>query len=306
MESMDRTAKHCTNASGFSRIDLSVVIAVAAIGFALLLPALRTQRSYAGTLVGGSNMKRLTAAWHLYAIDNGEKLPPNSDGGNAGIISSKLSWVAGWLNYDPSNDHNTNTSHVAIPYGMRGGFQAGQTNRLAANTIRHYGGLLGYYESDPLLFRNPNDSSPVIVFGRSLPRARSVSMNLMLGLGATGSPFGWALNNVDNGYRAFPRLSSFAGSSPSETFVLIEEHPDSINDGHFIVDLRNPNQMVDWTANFSNGGFWMSFADGRVDLLRFRGANFQRPHFGQIVSTANLSADEQTQFQRVFRATSSR
>ena len=258
MEPMDRKANSSVTVRGFSRVDLTVVIAFLAIGFALLLPALRRSSSYSGTLVGGSNMKRLTAAWHLYAIDNAEKLAPTRDGANSGVISTKPSWVGGWLDYNNQNTHNTNTSYLTHPYGLRGGFTAGQTNRQTGGTVLHYGGLLGAYESDPLLFRNPNDPSCIVAInGQSLPRARSVSMNLMLG--AVGSLDGWVNNNVGSGYRTFPRLSSFAGMSPSSTFVLIEEHPDSLNDGNLVMDLGNPQNMVDWPGSFSNGGFWISF-----------------------------------------------
>ena len=307
MEPIDRTAPNNATERGFSRIDLTVVVAVLAIGFALLLPALRQSSNYSGTMVGGSNMKRLTAAWYLYAIDNGEKLPPTRDGGQSGLVSNKLSWVAGWFTYDNQNTHNTNTSYLTQPYGLRGGFPTGETNRQTGGTILHYGGLLGAYESDPLLFRNPNDPSYMVAInGQSLPRVRSVSMNLMLGAIASQGLDGFVNNNVGGGYRAFPRLSSFAGMSPSSTFVLIEEHPDSLNDGNFVVDLGNPQNMVDWTGNFSNGGFWISFADGRVDLWRFRGESFHKPMLRTFGATISLSQEEQSLFRRVQSATSSR
>lgn len=308
MEPMDRTALNRATERGFSRIDLTVVIAMLTIGFALLLPALRRSHDYSGTMVGGSNMKRLTAAWHLYAIDNGEKLAPTRDGANSGLISSKLSWVAGWLNYDRNNENNTNRAYLTHPYGLRGAFSGLiRTDRQAGGIIRHYGGLLGAYESDSAVFRNPNDPSCIVAInGQSLPRARSISMNLMLG--AVGSLDGFVSQNVGYGYRTLPRLSSLTGLSPASTFVLIEEHPDSINDGNFVVNLGAPAQMVDWPGNFSNGGFWMSFADGRVELLRSRGSNFQRPYLGAVLgSAANLDPSEQAFFlQRVFNATSSR
>ncbi len=306
MEPMPRRTNVGANTRGFSRIDLTVAVAVLAIGFALLLPALGRQRNYSGTMVGGSNLKRLTAAWHLYAMDNGEKLVPTRDGASSGAITSKLSWVAGWLNFDNQRQDNTNTSYLTYPYGLRGPLSGGAIPfRQSGGVLRHYGGLLGSYEADPFLFRSPNDPSHIVTIGsRPLPRPRSISMNLMLG--ANGVLDGFVNQNVNYGYRTLPRLSSLTRPSPSSTFVLIEEHPESINDGNFVVDMGNPGAMVDWTANFSNRGFWISFADGRVDLWRSKGANFQRPYLGGVVvSTANLSPSEQTFYQRIRAATTS-
>ena len=128
-------------------------------------------------------------------------------------------------------------------------------------------------------------------------------MNLMLG--AVGNLDGFVRENaVDYGYRTLPRLSSLTTPSPSSTFVLIEEHPDSINDGNFVVALGRPTQMVDWLGNYSNRGFWISFADGRVDLWKSKGINLQRPYLSTTVSGATLTADEQTFFQRIRSATS--
>ncbi len=300
---------------GFARLDLVVLIALAFLGSGILLPALRRQKDYSSTMVGGSNLKRLTAAWHLYANDNGEKLVPNGDGGNSGKVNTKPTWAGGWLNFDSQNPDNTNTSYLTNPYGLRGGFSPGSTNRSAGREPLHYGGLLGAYESDPLVFRSPNDPSAVtILTGRALPRVRSVSMNLMMG--STASLNGWASQNTALGYRVFPNLSSFGAVSPSSKFVFIEEHPDSINDGMFIVDMTTdesgvPTRFVDVPANYASGGFWISFADGRVDLWKFKGPLFQKAYAGPVPIQPGSTWPELTrpgalQLKRLFEATTSR
>lgn len=300
---------------GFARIDLVVLLALAFLGSGLLLPALRRQKDYSATMVGGSNLKRLTAAWHLYANDNGEKLVPSGDGGDSGKVSTKPAWAGGWLNFDNQNSDNTNTSYLTNPFGQRGGFLPGSTNRSAGREPSHYGGLLGSYESDPLVFRNPNDPSQIsAINGRSLPRVRSVSMNLMLG--SAPQTNGWASWNTALGYRVFPSLPSFGSVSPSSKFVFIEEHPDSIDDGMFIVDMTTdetgvPTRFVDVPANYASGAFWISFADGRVDLWKFKGPLFQKAYAGPVpIQPGSIwpefTRPEALQLKRLFEATTSR
>jgi prepilin-type processing-associated H-X9-DG protein len=56
---------------------------------------------------------------------------------------------------------------------------------------------------------------------------------------------------------------------PSKTWLVIEEHPDSINDGYFI---NNPtaNNWQDIPAVFHNGGTSLSFADGHTEVKHWR------------------------------------
>ena len=51
---------------------------------------------------------------------------------------------------------------------------------------------------------------------------------------------------------------------PDQTFVFIEEHPDSINDGLFVVDMSASAPMVDYPAPYHYAGSQLGFADGSV------------------------------------------
>ena len=71
---------------------------------------------------------------------------------------------------------------------------------------------------------------------------------------------------------------------PVNKFVILDEHPDSINDGYF---LNNPDntRWVDLPASYHNGAVGLSFADGHSEIHRWIGGRTQLP-----VSTAGFSA----------------
>ena len=246
----------------FSRTDLLFCIAFLGIFSLLSFASLARSSGDSRWLVSMSNMKQLTAAWLLYANDHGGRLVLSSDGGNAGKVSTKASWAGGWLNYDGQNTDNTNTSFLVDPYG-----------RGSDGTIRHYGGLLGLYLRDPRLFASPNDASSVAQFGVSHPRARSVSMNFAM-MGPMRIPSGWQGVLRDRGYRLFTSLSDIQRIPPASAFVLVTENPDSMNDGHFIVDVGS-GRALDLPSSNENGGANLSFADGHVENWLWRSSEFR-------------------------------
>jgi hypothetical protein len=60
---------------------------------------------------------------------------------------------------------------------------------------------------------------------------------------------------------------------PSDTWVLVDENPNSINDGWFVVLAKNPpeNSLVwrDVPATYHHDAAGLSFADGRAELRRW-------------------------------------
>jgi prepilin-type processing-associated H-X9-DG protein len=62
---------------------------------------------------------------------------------------------------------------------------------------------------------------------------------------------------------------------PSQTFVLIDEREDSINDGYFVVDMQGyPDRgaswkIVDYPASYHNGAATFAFADGHSEIHRW-------------------------------------
>jgi prepilin-type processing-associated H-X9-DG protein len=83
-----------------------------------------------------------------------------------------------------------------------------------------------------------------------------------------------------------PRYATYAKSgsirNAGETFVFIEEHPNSINDGAFAVRMYLDStdgaaQIIDFPASFHAGACGMSFADGHAEIHKWKGKAIQPP-----------------------------
>ena len=97
-------------------------------------------------------------------------------------------------------------------------------------------------------------------------------MNAMVGNAGTFMAEGRNVNNPY--YRQFFRVSDVP--QPSDIFVFIDEHPDSINDGYFL----NRVTTYEWTdlpASFHNQAANLVFADGHAETHRWRNASTLRP-----------------------------
>ena len=71
----------------------------------------------------------------------------------------------------------------------------------------------------------------------------------------------------------FTTLSDFTDPGPSDTFVLVDEREDSINDGYFVVDMAGyPDRtikLVDYPASYHNRAAGFSFADGHAEIHKW-------------------------------------
>jgi prepilin-type processing-associated H-X9-DG protein len=93
---------------------------------------------------------------------------------------------------------------------------------------------------------------------------RSISGNIGIGGGnATTGPW-------DGIYKHTIKVGEMIFPGPAETWVHLDEHPDSMNDAGFF----NPhiNAFVDLPASYHNGAGGFSFADGHAEVHKWRGA----------------------------------
>ena len=91
------------------------------------------------------------------------------------------------------------------------------------------------------------------------------------------------VNNINGpkspGWRLLMKTGDCTSPGPAMTWVLLDECPDSINDGFFSVPMANGASETwhDVPASTHNGAGGFSFADGHAEIKKWHDANTLAP-----------------------------
>jgi prepilin-type N-terminal cleavage/methylation domain-containing protein/prepilin-type processing-associated H-X9-DG protein len=179
--------------------------------------------------------------------------------------------MLGWKLYsgDYSGGLVASLAQGGRPVWIQGGLDWSSPGNTNIGFITN-GPLYKYTGNSLTLYRCPADKAATgkLPNARFTPRIRSISMSQAFDTG------GWLPAPP---YRTFAKEDDIA--NPSNTWVFVDEHPDSINDAACAVQMALPGartaQIIDFPASFHNGACGFSFADGHSEIHRWIGSKIR-------------------------------
>jgi prepilin-type N-terminal cleavage/methylation domain-containing protein/prepilin-type processing-associated H-X9-DG protein len=264
-------------ARAFTFVELSVVIAVVALlAVMCLLPVIAGVKCQVQNTKCLSNMHQLITAALMYADDS------------RGL----------WFYNQPAGENQEDWVTVKMDWGgtlYNGGAECTNWQSLVTSLgpgtgVATPGSYFTPYIGNPLIYKCPSDSSMALAPDAG-PRVRSYSANHAVGTiwsvanipslnntWADGPVTGQWLGGSDNDDQTYgccyQKTSDMLHPSPANLWIFAEEHPDSINDGEFAVQIAEYNlggNYIDFPANLHNGSGGFSFADGHAEMRHWLG-----------------------------------
>jgi prepilin-type processing-associated H-X9-DG protein len=243
--------------SALTRTDLLVAIATLFTLGALLVNRVGRADIQSDSATCLNNHRALAAAWTAYANDHSGLLVMNlSVSATESTISAQtyLNWANNILSWGASSTADRTATNLA----------------LAASSQ-----LFPYLQSNLFAFKCPADIylSPTQQKAGWQGRTRSYSMNGFMGQAelSNDSAVRTGQNIYVPGFRQFLQLNSIP--NPGATYVFLDEHPDSINDGLFLNVLPSASMWGDQPASYHDRACSFSFADGHTELHTWESTN---------------------------------
>jgi len=219
----------------FTLIELLVVIAIIAILASMLMPALAKAKDKARIAHCLSNLKQLQYCWTMYLGDNNDFMVKNrrTSGGGSYYRGSEGSWILGNAKYD-------------------------------LNTTNIENGVLFPYNRSVKIYPCPSDLSKATNLRTTIPRTRSYSLSGYLG----GHPYEDYVTT-----RVKYKSANLTTPSPTRIFTFIDEHQDSIDDGHFGFLPAPHENWYNLPSSRHKKGCNIAFADGHAEYWKWKAAD---------------------------------